>query len=104
MDLDARPAEPVPRRSLRRAGMVLAPVIMLANVCNYAYNLVMARQLGPAAYGALGALLALVLIGSVPGVALQLVVARRTALDGRDAGPVSWSASLRRVAWLGVGL
>ena len=52
----------------------------VANGMNYAYNLVMARLLGPSGYGALGALLALVVIGTVPGYALQAVVARHTAL------------------------
>jgi O-antigen/teichoic acid export membrane protein len=64
-----------------------------ANATNYGFNLVMAFLLGPAAYGALGALLALVLVGSVPGLALQAVVARRTALLDRqaaEAGKVPW--------------
>ncbi|HEV8653666.1 MAG TPA: hypothetical protein VG276_30780 [Actinomycetes bacterium] len=52
----------------------------VANGMNYTYNLVMARMLGPSGYGALGALLALVVIGTVPGYALQAVVARHTAL------------------------
>jgi O-antigen/teichoic acid export membrane protein len=51
----------------------------------------MAFLLGPEAYGALAALLALVLVGSVPGLALQAVVARRTTLAGRAAWPgVVW--------------
>jgi O-antigen/teichoic acid export membrane protein len=51
----------------------------------------MAFLLGPEAYGALAALLALVLVGSVPGLALQAVVARRTTLAGGTAWPgVGW--------------
>jgi len=67
-------------RSLVRAALVVAPAMAVANGMNYAYNLVMARLLGPSGYGALGALLALVVIGTVPGYALQAVVARHTAL------------------------
>jgi O-antigen/teichoic acid export membrane protein len=59
----------------------------------------MAFLLGPAAYGALGALLALVLVGSVPGVALQAVVARRTALLRREPGQDA-AAAWRGTRWL----
>jgi O-antigen/teichoic acid export membrane protein len=63
----------------------------VANAGNYAFNVVMAFLLGPEAYGALAALLALVLVGSVPGLALQAVVARRTTLAGGTAWPgVGW--------------
>lgn len=80
------PAQPGLARSLVRAGLVVAPAMAAANGLNYAYNLVMARMLGPEGYGALGALLALVLIGTVPGYALQAVVARHTALRAFPPG------------------
>src|SRR6266511_1237417 len=57
--------------SLARAGLMVAPAMAVANGLNYAFNLVMLRLLEPAAYGALGALLAVILIGTVPGLALQ---------------------------------
>jgi O-antigen/teichoic acid export membrane protein len=92
---------PVRRRaSLPRAFLVVAPAMAAANALNYAFNLVMSRLLGPADYGALGALLALVLVGTVPGVALQAVVARHTTLAGRAVGRL-WSRVL--VAVLAVG-
>jgi O-antigen/teichoic acid export membrane protein len=94
--LDAAAAS---RRSLPRDALVLALAMAVANATNYGFTLAMAFLLGPAAYGALGALLALVLVGSVPGVALQAVVARRTALlrpaEGQDAAAV-W----RGTRWL----
>jgi len=70
----------------------------VANAGNYAFNVVMAFLLGPEAYGALAALLALVLVGSVPGLALQAVVARRVALAGSGRAPSgdSWPG----VRWL----
>src|SRR5512132_2165308 len=71
-----------------------------ANALNYAFNLVMSRLLGPADFGALGALLALVLVGTVPGVALQAVVARHTTLAGQAVGRL-WSRVL--VAGVAVG-
>src|SRR4029453_9904170 len=92
--------EPPGQASLPRAFLVIAPAMAAANLPNYAFNLVMSRPLGPAAYGALGALLALVLVGTVPGVALQAVVARHTTLAGGDVGRL-WSRAL--MAGVGVG-
>ncbi len=71
------------RDRLARAGLVVAPATLLANVLGYAFSVVGARGLGPADFGVLGALLGLVLVGSVPGLALQAVVARRVAVAGR---------------------
>src|SRR6266511_115355 len=58
--------------SLARAGLMVAPAMAVANGLNYAFNLVMLRLLEPAAYGALGALLAVILIGTVPALAAFL--------------------------------
>ena len=92
--------------SLPRAGLTVAPAMAAANALNYAFNLVMLRLLEPAAYGALGALLALVLIGTVPGLALQAVVARHTALRAGDRVQVAalWSRTLMAVGWVSAGL
>src|SRR6266545_1648489 len=82
--------------SLPRAGLMVAPAMAVANGLNYAFNLVMLRLLEPAAYGALGALLAVILIGTVPGLALQAVVARHTALRaGAVAGRQHPAAAAR---------
>src|SRR5215217_6439441 len=89
-----------PSRSLRRDALVLAAGMAAANAGNYGFNLVMAFLLGPEAYGALAALLALVLVGSVPGLALQAVVARRTALAGGSV----WPGARRLVGRAGLGL
>jgi O-antigen/teichoic acid export membrane protein len=94
------------RPSLTRGGLVLAPSVGLTHGLHYAYNVVMAAVLGPAAFGALGALLALILLGSVPGIALQAMAARHTALlaaGGRDQRAL-WASLLRLAAWWGVGL
>jgi O-antigen/teichoic acid export membrane protein len=92
--------------SLPRAGLVAAPAMALANGLNYAFNLVMLRLLEPGAYGALGALLALILIGTVPGLAVQAVVARHTALRAGDRAAVAelWSRTLVAAAWLSAAL
>ena len=85
--------------SLYRAGLVVAVAMGLANVCNYAYTVVLSRWLGPADFGALGAMLALILIGTVPGLALQAVAARHTALRERAGDPLAelWSPLLRLI-------
>src|SRR6266542_2179678 len=92
--------------SLARAGLMVAPAMAVANGLNYAFNLVMLRLLEPAAYGALGALLAVIFIGTVPGLALQAVVARHTALRAGDRRAVAelWSRTLVAVSWVSLGL
>jgi O-antigen/teichoic acid export membrane protein len=95
----------VPRsRSLRRDALVLAAGMGVANAGNYAFNVVMAFLLGPEAYGALAALLALVLVGSVPGLALQAVVARRTTLAGSGRAGGAWPGAGWLVGRAGLGL
>ena len=94
------------RPPLTRGGLVLAPSVGLAHGLHYAYNVAMAAVLGPAAFGALGALLALILLGSVPGIALQAMAARHTALLARDrpAQRALWRSLLRLAAWWGAAL
>jgi O-antigen/teichoic acid export membrane protein len=94
------------RPSLTRGGLVLAPSVGLTHGLHYAYNVVMAAVLGPAAFGALGALLALILLGSVPGIALQAMAARHTALlaSGRRDQRALWASLLRLAAWWGLAL
>jgi O-antigen/teichoic acid export membrane protein len=94
------------RPSLTRGGLVLAPTVGLTHGVHYAYNVVMAAVLGPAAFGALGALLALILLGSVPGIALQAMAARHTALlaSGRRDQRALWASLLRLAGWWGLAL
>ena len=51
-----------------------------ANGLGYLLNLVASRRLGPEGYGALAALLGVILVGNVLALALQAVVARRTVV------------------------
>jgi len=51
------------RRSLPRDALVLAAAMAVTNATNYGFGLVVACLLGPPAYGALGALLALLAAG-----------------------------------------
>jgi O-antigen/teichoic acid export membrane protein len=89
---------------LGRAALLVLPAVLAGNLVAYLFTVIVARQLGPASYGALGGLLAIVIALAVPGMALQLVVARRVAVgrrDGAAAGPLE-AAILRLALWLGV--
>jgi len=68
-----------PARSLRRAGLLVGPASLVANLIAYALSLVLARLMTGAEFGAASAMLAIVLVGAVPGTALQQVSARRIA-------------------------
>jgi hypothetical protein len=72
---------------VRRRGGGAAVVVALAagNGLGYLFNLVASRRLGPEGYGALAALLGVILVGNVLALALQAVVARRTVV-AREPG------------------
>jgi O-antigen/teichoic acid export membrane protein len=57
--------------------VALAVGTSVANVLGYGFNAIMSRQLGVSGYGELGSLLAVIVVASVPGTALQAVIARR---------------------------
>ncbi len=96
------------RPALTRAALVVAPATMAANVLGYAFTVVVSRALGPDGFGALGALLGLLLIGAVPALALQAVAARRVAVGGATGTTSSgrwcgrrccWASAPRRCCW-----
>ena len=94
----ARRCAPRMRRSetAKAAGMALAT--LAANAIAIVFTVVFTRLLGVGDYGALGALLSTFTILAVAGSALQVAVARETALGHLgDAGAVG--ATVRR--WLG---
>ncbi len=86
-----------PRTVLASAMSVPAATIG-ANVASYALLLVAAHVLSKADYGQLSSLLGLLLIGSVPMLALQTVVARRNAGDEGMAGVVGGAVAVTAFA------
>jgi O-antigen/teichoic acid export membrane protein len=74
-------ADRSPPRARGRTGLrntvVVAVGSTVANLLGYVFNAVMSRALDLAAFGELGSLLAVMVVASVPGTALQAVIARR---------------------------
>lgn len=66
---------------LVRASSLLFLMMMGANVCNYAFHAIASRSLGPADYGALVSMLALLTLMAVPSQTIQAVVAKGTAVE-----------------------
>ncbi|HEX5494580.1 MAG TPA: hypothetical protein VFX70_08425, partial [Mycobacteriales bacterium] len=91
-------------RSLRWGGVWVAMASNAANVSLIALNLGLVRVLDTGEYGAVAALLGVNLVGTVPGVALQVVLARRTATTpaDRDGLGALWTVMLARSAAVAV--
>jgi O-antigen/teichoic acid export membrane protein len=94
------------RRSPGLAGgvAIVAIGLMVAQVATYAVNLVAARVLGAANFGALATLLTLLAIGNVVALAVQAVAARRLVLLAAPSkAGAGWTAiKLSVAAGLGV--
>lgn len=79
------------------AGAIMLGATMVSNVANYAYSLIMGRQLGPALFGGFTALLGVLMILSVASQSVQTVVARYTTGLRRAHGLPAVSAFARRL-------
>ncbi len=77
----------MPATSLARGGGLVAPALTLLNLSGYVLAVAASRVLEPAAYGALTSLLGVLLVASVPALALQAVVARSIARRPHDEEP-----------------
>lgn len=92
-------------RQIGRESWLLFLALSLTNASNYVFHVVVSRLLGPADYGALGALLAVLIVMSVPLSALQTTVARRVAEHPERADEEKskvWAAAFRSVIPLGI--
>ncbi|MFL6238777.1 MAG: oligosaccharide flippase family protein [Actinomycetes bacterium] len=70
---------------ISRSAALLGPALIVANLASYGLLVVAGRLLDPRDYGVLVVLLALLLVGSVPSLAVQAVVARRSAVGSDRA-------------------
>jgi O-antigen/teichoic acid export membrane protein len=95
-------ALPVPPTLLSR-GISAAGIMLLAtvitNATNYAYSLLMGRQLGPELFGEFTALLGVLMILSVASQTVQTVVARYSTGLQTDQGPEAVVDFARRLMW-----
>ncbi|MBB5802745.1 O-antigen/teichoic acid export membrane protein [Saccharothrix ecbatanensis] len=69
----------VSTRRARGQALAVTAGVMASNASGYLLTVVAARALAPAAFGELGALLAVLLVGAVPAMGVQTVVALRVA-------------------------
>jgi O-antigen/teichoic acid export membrane protein len=74
-------AEPATRRSLVRSTAVVGAALMAGNLASYLLAIIGSHRLPPADYGLFGSMLAILAVGGIPALALQAVVARRTAAE-----------------------
>src|SRR6478736_2057985 len=88
---------------------IMLVAMMLVNIFNFAYNMVMARMLGPAAFGNINAAVTLLLLASCISLAFQLVCAKFVARNQASSGKAAvihnlLSKALIASLALGVGL
>src|SRR6478736_1222362 len=79
---------------------IMLVAMMLVNVFNFAYNMVMARMLGPAAFGNINAAVTLLLLASCISLAFQLVCAKFVARNHADSSKAAVVHSLLGKAWM----
>lgn len=77
-----------PRAALAKGLIFVGAATMIGNGAAYLLSMVSARVLTPADFGALGALLGLLVIISTVGIATQAFAARRVAVAGADRAAV----------------
>ncbi len=84
---------------------VIAVAMGVMNVATYAFTIIAARLLGPSEYGALAALMGLLLVVNVASLGLQATGARRVAASPRDLEHIEseiLSVSYRTAVGLGL--
>jgi O-antigen/teichoic acid export membrane protein len=79
---------------------IMLVAMMLVNIFNFAYNMVMARMLGPAAFGNINAAVTLLLLASCISLAFQLVCAKFVARNHSDSSKAAVVHSLLGKAWI----
>lgn len=96
----AAPARPrgLIGRAVSAAGIMLVATVV-TNGANYAYSLIMGRQLGPQLFGEFTALLGVLMILSVASQSVQTVVARYATALRREGGPERVVDFARRLMW-----
>lgn len=81
-------SDAAPRRALAKGLVFVGAATMVGNGAAYLLSMISARVLTPADFGALGALLGLLVIISTVGIAMQAFTARRVAVATVDRAAV----------------
>ena len=92
--------QPSARSTMLNGSAIMLVAMMLVNVFNFAYNMVMARMLGPAAFGNINAAVTLLLLASCISLAFQLVCAKFVARNHSDSSKAAVVHSLLGKAWI----
>src|ERR1700753_2562018 len=100
--VDASITEARPRSAqatVLNGSFIMIVAMMLVNLFNFAYNVVMARMLGPAAFGNINAAVTLLLMASCISLAFQLVCAKFVARGHVDSAKAAVVHNLLGKAW-----
>jgi O-antigen/teichoic acid export membrane protein len=88
------------RSTMLNGSAIMLVAMMLVNLFNFAYNMVMARMLGPAAFGNINAAVTLLLLASCISLAFQLVCAKFVARNHADSAKAAVVHNLLGKAWI----
>src|SRR5215831_3417863 len=103
-DAAVTPAAVRPQRSasstMLNGSVIMLVAMMLVNIFNFAYNMVMARMLGPGAFGNINAAVTLLLLASCVSLAFQLVCAKFVARNETPSGKAAVVHNLLGKAWI----
>lgn len=89
-----------PRSLVVNGSIVMLLSTTLVSLLNFAYNVVMARMLGPSRFGHVTAMVTLLMLASAVTLAFQLVCAKFVARNERPGAKAAVYRSLRYKAWI----
>src|SRR5262249_20857246 len=80
--------------------LIMLISMMMVNVFNFAYNVLMARVLGPGGFGHINAAVTILLVASCVSLAFQLVCAKFVARNETPGGKAAVFRTLLGKAWM----
>jgi O-antigen/teichoic acid export membrane protein len=89
-----------PRSLVVNGSILMLLSTSLVSVLNFAYNVVMARMLGPSMFGHVTAMVTLLMLASCVTLAFQLVCAKFVARNDRPGAKAAVYRSLRGKSWM----
>ena len=90
--------------SVGRESWLLFVAFSIANGSNYLFHVSVSRTLGPGDYGALGSVLAILTVLSIPLTAIQATIARRMSSHAQEGHELDWRSLLAGLAPYALGL